>query len=114
MSKLDEGKRESEALQAVILEWQRKNGITALGDFQRVSLAHAILCARDCGDAELHDELEELISEHWTCFDDDGSGPECPAASPCPGCAKRQRALAFIGNRPNQAVAPGHNGGSEQ
>jgi hypothetical protein len=46
MSKMDESKREAERLQEVILAWQQAHDVTALGELHRVSLAHAILCAR--------------------------------------------------------------------
>lgn len=46
MSKMDAVRREAETLQAVILAWQHAHEVTALGEMHRVSLAHAILCAR--------------------------------------------------------------------
>ena len=65
----------------------------------------ACQCVVSIADVDLHDELEELIVERWRCDNDEGAGPECPAASPCPSCAKRKRALAMIQHgltKPNQ------------
>lgn len=48
---------------------------------------------------DVRDELEELIVERWRCYGDEGNGPECPAASPCPACENRKVALSLINHR---------------
>lgn len=48
---------------------------------------------------DVRDDLEEMVTERWPCLTDEGSGPECPASSPCPQCKARKAAMALINHR---------------